>query len=881
MSNATKKLQFELQAAQRALAEVEARYERHDAEQQAATKKLEENRSTLPFMLADLENTRKNIEQAHQEWMASLDVVNDPIFLHDKQFRILHCNKVYQQCAGMPFDELAGRPYYEVFPKAAGPLRSCLMAMEEGGGEEEIAVDGTVYRSRSFSVHDEQGDYRHSMHILENITEHKQTEAAFHTLIGTAVANVGAEFFREAVRSLSTWLGMECVIVAEMEDENSMRALAMQLDGQMAEHYECALPDASFNSVALKGYCEYAEGVCRLFPSDKYLSDMGAEAYVGTPIRDNNGKVNGILCAISRHKIVLPPMTRGVFEIIAARAGTEIERKRAEDALRISALKHRLLFESSRDALLLLAPPSWQFTGANQATLQLFGASSVAEFTALGPTDVVPERQPDGRLSSEKFPEMIATAMREGAHFFKWEHQRLDGRQFTADVLLTRMDVEGEVFLQATVRDITERTQAEDELRKLSQAVEQSPNTIIITDRDSNIEYVNDAYIKASGYSRSEVIGQNPRILRSGRTARETYDDMWAHLARGEVWKGEIINRRKDGSEYIESGFVSPIRGADGRITHYLGIKHDITEHKRIEAQVLAQYQQVAAINAQLVETNKQLKQAQNQLLQSEKMAAIGLLAAGVAHEINNPVGYVNSNLGTLEKYLADIFIVMDKFEAAEALMGVDNPLLEELRQFKAKIDLAYIREDTKALIAESHQGLERVKGIILDLKEFSHADSDDQWVWADVHQGLDSTLNVVWNELKYKCEIVREYGTLPNIYCLPSQLSQVFMDLLINAAQAIEVRGKITLRSGQEGDRIWVEVTDTGQGIPPENFSRLFDPFFTTKPVGIGTGLGLSVSYTIIEKHHGKIEVQSEVGKGSTFRVWLPVQQPVTKEKK
>ncbi|MDP2805732.1 MAG: ATP-binding protein [Gallionellaceae bacterium] len=172
-----------------------------------------------------------------------------------------------------------------------------------------------------------------------------------------------------------------------------------------------------------------------------------------------------------------------------------------------------------------------------------------------------------------------------------------------------------------------------------------------------------------------------------------------------------------------------------------------------------------------------------------------------------------------------------------------------------------------------------RVKKIILDLKEFSHTDSEDQWVWADVHQGLDSTLNVVWNELKYKCEVLKEYGVLPKIYCLPSQINQVFMNLLVNAAQAIEVHGKITLRTGQEGEKIWVEVSDEGNGIPAENIPRLFDPFFTTKPVGKGTGLGLSVSYKIIEKHHGKIEVHSEVGKGTTFRVILPVQQPANKE--
>ena len=171
------------------------------------------------------------------------------------------------------------------------------------------------------------------------------------------------------------------------------------------------------------------------------------------------------------------------------------------------------------------------------------------------------------------------------------------------------------------------------------------------------------------------------------------------------------------------------------------------------------------------------------------------------------------------------------------------------------------------------------MKKIILDLKEFAHIDGEERWVWADIHQGLNSTLNVVWNELKYKCEVVKEYGNLPKIYCLPSELNQVFMNLLVNAAQAIEVRGKITLSTGQEGDWVWVKVIDTGKGIQAEDMPNLFDPFFTTKPVGEGTGLGLSVSYRIMEKHHGRIEVQSEVGKGTTFVVWLPIQQPNSKE--
>jgi signal transduction histidine kinase len=280
-------------------------------------------------------------------------------------------------------------------------------------------------------------------------------------------------------------------------------------------------------------------------------------------------------------------------------------------------------------------------------------------------------------------------------------------------------------------------------------------------------------------------------------------------------------------------------------------------------------------INARLMETNKKLEQTQNQLLQSEKMASIGQLAAGVAHEINNPVGYVYSNLGTLEKYLADIFAMLDKYEEAEATMDVHGDAIEQIHQLKAQIDLAYLKDDIKSLLNESHEGLSRVKKIIIDLKDFSHSGVEEEWKWANLQQGLESTLNIVWNELKYKCEVNKEFAELPPVYCLPSQLNQVFMNLLVNAAQAIEERGTVTLRTGREDDRVWVEIADTGEGIPAENLKRIFDPFFTTKPVGKGTGLGLSLSYNIVAKHHGSIDVQSEVGKGTAFRVWLPVEQP------
>ncbi len=276
---------------------------------------------------------------------------------------------------------------------------------------------------------------------------------------------------------------------------------------------------------------------------------------------------------------------------------------------------------------------------------------------------------------------------------------------------------------------------------------------------------------------------------------------------------------------------------------------------------------------AELEATNQKLKEARNQLLQAEKMASIGQLAAGVAHEINNPVGYVASNLGTLGRYVNELLPLLDACERLEASLDGAAPELLALRALKAKTNLAYLREDLHDLLAESREGLERVKKIVLDLKSFSHVE-EVEWQAADLHQGLESTLNIVWNELKYKAEVVKEYGDLPQIECILPQLNQVFMNLLVNAAHAIENHGTITLCTGREGKRVWVEVSDTGKGIAPEHIARIFDPFFTTKPVGQGTGLGLSLSYGIVEKHHGQIEVDSTPGKGTRFRVWLPVKQ-------
>jgi len=274
----------------------------------------------------------------------------------------------------------------------------------------------------------------------------------------------------------------------------------------------------------------------------------------------------------------------------------------------------------------------------------------------------------------------------------------------------------------------------------------------------------------------------------------------------------------------------------------------------------------------------RELEQAHSQLLQADKMASIGQLAAGVAHEINNPIGFISSNLNSLGHYVNDLKRIL---EADEELVGLclHNPpaarvKAEEIEALREEKGIAYVVSDIEDLISESIEGSQRVRQIVADLRDFSHVDNPDVGE-EDLNQLMDRTVNVAWNELKYKTEVVREYGEVPPIPCYGGKLAQVFLNLLVNAAQAIEEHGTIAIRTGRDDGHVWIEVSDTGAGIPRENLKRIFEPFFTTKEVGQGTGMGLHLAYKIVEAHGGRIVAKSTVGEGTTFRVELPLAGP------
>ena len=296
-------------------------------------------------------------------------------------------------------------------------------------------------------------------------------------------------------------------------------------------------------------------------------------------------------------------------------------------------------------------------------------------------------------------------------------------------------------------------------------------------------------------------------------------------------------------------------------------LREDVVRREKAEYELIKRNAELNLLNAKLVT-------AQEHLVQSEKLASIGQLAAGVAHEINNPIGYIFSNFGMLEGYLKSLFEMLGAYEHAEQMVG-DAQVKQELHTKRTALEVDFLKEDIPELMKESKEGIVRVKKIVQDLKDFSHVDATPEWHFTDLNKGIDSTLNVVNNEVKYKADIIKEYADLPQVQCMPSQINQVVMNLVVNAAHAIgPERGKIHIRTGVEGEFVWVEVADNGSGIPKDVVPRIFDPFYTTKPVGKGTGLGLSLSYGIVQKHHGRIEVKTEMGQGTTFRITLPLVQ-------
>jgi two-component system NtrC family sensor kinase len=392
--------------------------------------------------------------------------------------------------------------------------------------------------------------------------------------------------------------------------------------------------------------------------------------------------------------------------------------------------------------------------------------------------------------------------------------------------------------------------------------------SIIYCDLDGTIRLFNQGSEQMLGIAADEVVDQRampgfllPDELASAGGLRGLAEAARRHVCRNREW--HYLARGGQLIPVLLS--ISAVLDENDEATGLMLAATDISEAKAAEASLRDKNRELASLLEALQET-------QQQLLQSEKMASLGQLAAGVAHEINNPIGFVSSNLGTLSNYSQQLFKLIGAYEKAETLLDSAPEARQALEEAKLATELDYLKDDLVALIDESRDGLRRVSKIVQDLKTFAHM-GDAEWEWGNLHAGIESTLNLAWGELKSKAEIEKHYGDLPAVYCVPSQLNQVFMNILVNAAHAIAGKGTISIATACDGtDFITVAITDTGTGIATEHLQKIFDPFFTTKPVGSGTGLGLYLSFNIVKKHQGEILVASEPGRGTTFTVRLPI---------
>ncbi|MCB2198241.1 response regulator [bacterium] len=487
--------------------------------------------------------------------------------------------------------------------------------------------------------------------------------------------------------------------------------------------------------------------------------------------------------------------------------------------------------------------------------------------------------------------ESAIEAMKKGAYDYLQKPTNVEELFLTVGKAIERRRLaqENRLYQENLERLVRDRTEELLETKNFLQSVLDSSldYSIVALDLDGHITLFNRGSERLFGHTASEVEGKPATsFFKIDGGSDPSPFALEGALTQGTVQEHQRVVTRKDGEEITISISLVALCDQEGEEVGTLGISKDITEQIKLELELKKYTENLEQLveertkelekrNAELETTLAELSDTQAQLVQSEKLASIGQLAAGVAHEINNPIGFVHSNLGTLGKYFSRIREVLDRLHQG-ALNGEQLPA-EELEELWKKSRMDSILADLENIIAESLDGTKRVRTIVRDMKNFSNIDRAEIQP-SDLEAGLESTLNIVWNEIKYNANVEREYSSIPAVTCNAQQINQVLLNLLMNAAQAIkEPPGNIIVRTREMGDGfVAIEIEDNGSGMDEKTKSRIFDPFYTTKAVGEGTGLGLSISYRIIKDHGGRIEVDSEVGKGTTFRLILPIEGPM-----
>lgn len=553
--------------------------------------------------------------------------------------------------------------------------------------------------------------------------------------------------------------------------------------------------------------------------------------------------------------------------------GNAFERQNNEKAILNSEEKFREIFDSGNNCIFvnrfLKGSILGEFIEINKVACEKLGYRK-DEFKNLSFFDLLENKN--------TYIEELNKAILENNHIIETKIKDKSGCVIPFEVSIHIFNLQDEKVILSVANDISKKKEANEKIKELSLAIENSPSSVVITDVKGKIEYVNPKFTELTGYTLEEIKGKRASILKSGYHEKEYYNELWRNILLGSEWRGEFYNRRKDGSKYWEYTSIASLRSEEGNITHFISVREDITSRKLME-------EELRQSNEELKETIKKLKITQAQLIQQEKLAGIGQLAAGVAHEINNPLGFVSSNFEVLKSYTEKLKnLIYDYRNVIEKIKIRDINLIEdELKQFKEldeKNDISYILNDLDDLFSESEEGIERVSSIVKGLKWFAHENQSDEFEMYDLNLGIKNTLIVAKNEIKYIANVVEEYEELPLIQANRQKINQVLLNVILNAVYAIQEKesdefGIITIKTYKYNEFVFCEIKDNGTGIKENDINKIFEPFFTTKPVGKGTGLGLNIAYDVIVNiHKGNIEGKNNEDGGACFIIKIPIKQ-------
>ncbi len=795
------------------------------------------------------------------EWQTTFDALNDAVWVLDADQRVVRANRASAQLFQRRADEMIGMRCYEIIHGSTEPIPECPFSRMRASLRREhmdLQVGKRWFEVTVDPILDADQRLAGGVHIVSDITERV----------------LAAEHVRRQNESLTLLIEISATLAGFHETPELLQALACgaagllpagsaaiyMLDGEtlrLAATCPELAPDLPepLRLARLSDHPHIGRAISEDAPvilpdaqradlteAERAVSDLrGLRSLVYLPLA-YSGRPFGVLVAGSVNEPYdYSDEEVGLFRALAAQASLEIEGVRlveenrrhvaelerlaaqhvqTQETLRRSEALFRNLFEKHAAVKLLINPEDGQIVDANEAAAEFYGWP-LEELRRMNISDI-------NTLSPAELKNEMESVRRRRRVYFEFRHRLADGSTKDVAVYSSKIETEGRDLLHSIVHDITERKQAEEERERLRTAIEQTGEAIIITDPDGAIRYVNPVFTAVTGYSRSEVVGQNPRLLKSGEHDSVFYKELWETITAGRVWQGRLTNKRKDGALYTEEATISPVRDGSGRIVNYVAVKRDVTEQLR-EAE--------------------ERSRLEEQLRQSQKVESIGRLAGGVAHDFNNMLSVI---LGYGEILLESLQPEDPMRESAQQIVEAGRrsaALTHQLLAFSRKQTLRPEVLRLNDVISNLEQMLRRLIGENIELR-------------LDLSEGISPVL--------------ADRG----------QLEQVIVNLVVNARDAMPQGGSlivetsdIELGEGRADDRLGaapgeyalLAVSDTGAGMTADVVEQIFEPFFTTKGDSGGTGLGLSMVYGIVKQSGGHIGVHSEPGHGSTFKIYLP----------